>query len=57
MYNIIKLYPKLSAISISSALFQIFWGLVVLLNFLTDLHIDTKSHDLYGKILIGSDKT
>jgi hypothetical protein len=57
MYYIIKLYPKLSDISISSTLFQIFWGLVMLLNFLTDLHIDTKSCDLYGKILIGSDKT
>lgn len=33
MCYIIKLYPKLPTISISSFLFQIFLGLVVLLNF------------------------
>jgi len=39
MCYIIKLYPKLPTISISSFLFKIFLGLVVLLNFPDCLHV------------------
>ena len=43
MYYIIKLYPKLSTISISSALFQIFFSAYSVVKFSSCLHMSLSS--------------
>jgi hypothetical protein len=50
MYYIIKLYPKLSPISISSALFQFFWGACSVVEFSDCLHVS------WSSLLLGEKK-